>query len=261
MILTFKCTFPSILTMFFLSNKLLSLPTPPRCLDVYYCDILPLWQFSTVTLRPCKFFLLWHSDTVTIFYCDILSQSGQIVRPPQKVDGLSYCDISTHCNFGQPMAETFCPLRILISSVIPCQSCSWCWQMTILWHYPFNFFASTHQFRRYRSDRGYGKRMFFWLFFQSDHSFGSYSDFFAIFSLMIMTIVTCCPPHVKQAQKLPDGSRWTVTKPPHFASCDIFLLWHSDSVTISTVTLQPSDIFLLWHSISVTVFYCDTSTM
>ena len=82
-----------------------------------YCDIPTLWQFSTVTLRPCDIFLLWHSDSVTIFYCDIPSQSGRIVRPPQKVDVLSHCDILTHCNFGQPMAVTFCPLRISISPV------------------------------------------------------------------------------------------------------------------------------------------------
>jgi hypothetical protein len=30
---------------------------------------------------------------------------------------LSHCDIPTHCNFGQPMAVTFCPLRISISPV------------------------------------------------------------------------------------------------------------------------------------------------
>ncbi len=30
----------------------------------------PLWQFSTVTLRPCDIFLLWHSNSVTIFYCN-----------------------------------------------------------------------------------------------------------------------------------------------------------------------------------------------
>ena len=82
-----------------------------------YCDIPTLWQFSTVTLRPCDILLLWHSDSVTIFYCDIPSQSGRIVRPPQKVDVLSHCDILTHCNFGQPMAVTFCPLRISISPV------------------------------------------------------------------------------------------------------------------------------------------------
>jgi hypothetical protein len=83
----------------------------------FYCDIPTLWQFSTVTLWPCDIFLLWHSDSVTIFYCDIPSQSERIVRPPQKVDGLSHCDIPTHCNFGQPMAGTFCPLWIFIFPV------------------------------------------------------------------------------------------------------------------------------------------------
>jgi hypothetical protein len=82
-----------------------------------YCDIPTLWQFSTVTLRPCDIFLLWHSDSVTIFYCDIPSQSGRIVPPPQKVDVLSHCDIPTHCNFGQPMAVTFCSLQTSISPV------------------------------------------------------------------------------------------------------------------------------------------------
>jgi hypothetical protein len=77
----------------------------------------PLWQFSTATLRPCDIFLLRHSDSVTIFYCDIPSQSGRIVRPPQKMDILSHCDIPTHCNFGQPMDVTFCPLRISIFPV------------------------------------------------------------------------------------------------------------------------------------------------
>ncbi len=82
----------------------------------FYCDIPTLWQFSTVTRRPCDIFLLWHSDSVTIFYCDIPSQSGRIVCPPQNVDVLSHCEF-WHCNFGQPMAVTFCPLRILIFPV------------------------------------------------------------------------------------------------------------------------------------------------
>ncbi len=83
----------------------------------FYGDIPTLWQFSTVTLWPCDIYLHWHSDSVTIFYCHILSQSGRIVHPPQKVDILSHCDIQTHCNFGQPMAVTFCPLRISISPI------------------------------------------------------------------------------------------------------------------------------------------------
>jgi hypothetical protein len=83
----------------------------------FYCDIPTLWQVSTVRLWPCDIFLLWHSDSVIIFYCEIPSQSGWIVCPSQNVDGLSHCDIPTHCNFGQPMAVTFCPLRILISPI------------------------------------------------------------------------------------------------------------------------------------------------
>jgi hypothetical protein len=85
----------------------------------FYCDIPTMWQFPTVTLLPCDILLLRHSDSVTIFHCDILSQSGQIVRPPQKVDGLSHCDIPTHCNFGQPMAVTFCPSPVKQDGMLP----------------------------------------------------------------------------------------------------------------------------------------------
>ncbi len=59
--------------------------------------------------------LVWHFEPVTIFYCDIPTQSGRIFRPPQKMHGLSQRNILTHRNFGQPMAVTFCPLLILIS--------------------------------------------------------------------------------------------------------------------------------------------------
>ncbi len=146
-----KPTYPhGALTLRPPTNQPHDIPThtirPPNILStvtIFYCDTLTmwhflLWQFSTATLRPCDIFLLWHSNSVTIFYCntstmwhfstvtfrlcdnfycDILSQSGRIVRSPQKVDGLSHCDIPTHCNFGQPMAVTFCPLWILISPV------------------------------------------------------------------------------------------------------------------------------------------------
>ncbi len=90
---------------------------PPNILStviIFYCDTLTMWQFSSVTFWLCDNFLLWHFDHVTFFYCDIPSQSGRIVRLPQKVDILSHCDNTTHCNFSQPMAMTFCPLRILI---------------------------------------------------------------------------------------------------------------------------------------------------
>jgi hypothetical protein len=164
---------------------------PPNILStvkIFYCNTLTLWHFSTVTFGLCDNFLLWHFDhvtffycdiptLVTIFYCDILSLSGRIVRPPEKVDGLSHCDIPTHCNFGQPMAVTFCPLWISISPEDTLSNCSRFWQMTILWHYPVNFWASTHWFRRQRSGRGYAKGVFFWLFFRSDRSFGSSGDF------------------------------------------------------------------------------------
>ncbi len=74
--------------------------------DNFYCDTLTMWHFSTVTFRLYDNFLLWHS----------VSKWTDYPSTP-KVDILSHCDIMTHCNFGQPMAVTFCPLRISISPV------------------------------------------------------------------------------------------------------------------------------------------------
>ncbi len=87
---------------------------------IFYCDTSTMWHFSTVTFRLWDNFLLWHFEHVTFFYCDILTLlqfSSVTFRPPQKVDVLSHCDIPTHCNFGQPMGVTFCPLRISISPI------------------------------------------------------------------------------------------------------------------------------------------------
>ncbi len=146
-----------------------------------YCDIPTLWQFSTVTLRPCDILLLWHSDSVTIFYCDIPTQSGRIVHPPQKVDVFSHCDIPTHCYFGQPMAVTFVHFEFPFLPLIPCPSCRRFWQMMISWHYPFNFWTSTHWFGRLRLGRGYAKGVFFWLFFRSDRSVWKLGWLLAVF--------------------------------------------------------------------------------
>ncbi len=103
-----------------------------RCLDVTSTH-KPTTRHSNSHGMPTKYFvqcdnfLLCHFDyvkffygdilTLTILYCDMPTQSWWIICPPQKMDSLSQCDILTHCNFGQPMAVTFCPLRILIFSV------------------------------------------------------------------------------------------------------------------------------------------------
>jgi hypothetical protein len=75
-------------------------------MTISYCDTSTMWHF-----------LWWHSNSVTIFHCDIPTQSWWIICPPKIMDSLSQCDILTHCNFGQPMAVTFCPLRTSIFSV------------------------------------------------------------------------------------------------------------------------------------------------
>ncbi len=115
------------------TNRPRDIPTHTICPPNIFC---PLWQFSTATLRPSDIFLLWQSDSVTIFYCDMwhfstvtfrLWQFSTVtfhlkvdrfgIRPPQKVNILSHCDIPTHFNFGQLMAVTFCPLWMSISPV------------------------------------------------------------------------------------------------------------------------------------------------
>ncbi len=180
----------------------------------------PLWQFSTATLRPCDIFLLWHSDSVTIFYCDTSTMWHFATVTFRLCDNFllwhfdlvtfCYCDILTLWQFStvtfhlkvdglfvHPKKWTFChtvtfrPTVILANPwlwhfvhfgfpflpSIPCPSCCRFWQMTISWHYPFNFWTSTHWFGRLRPGRGYAKGVFFRLFFRSDRSFGSYGDF------------------------------------------------------------------------------------
>ncbi len=56
---------------------------------IFYCDTSTMWHFYTVTFWVCDNFLLWHFDHVTFFYCDIPSQSRRFVHPPQKVAVLS----------------------------------------------------------------------------------------------------------------------------------------------------------------------------
>ncbi len=72
----------------------------------YYLLYYLLWHSNSVTIFYCDTSTMWHFSTycdiptLKIFYCDIPSQSARIVHPPQKVDGLSHCDIPTLCNFG-----------------------------------------------------------------------------------------------------------------------------------------------------------------
>jgi hypothetical protein len=120
---------------------------------------------------------------------------------------------------------------------IPCLSYSWFWQMTILWHYPLNFFASTYRFRRPRSDRGC---LFNYFFNPTAHLEATVT--FSNFPVMILTIVTFCPPLVKQAQRLPVGPRWPVTK------CHISF----QSKSWRPVTIQVKkkvDVLLQWQNV------------
>ncbi len=107
----------------------------------FYCDIPTLWQFSTVTLGLCDIFLLWHSDSVTIFYCDIPSQSGQIVRPPQKVDVCHTVTFRPTVILANPWLWHFVHFGFPFLPSIPCQSCRRIWQMMISWHCPINFWT------------------------------------------------------------------------------------------------------------------------
>ncbi len=137
----------------------------------FYCDILTLWQF-----------LLWHFDHVTFFYCDIptLWHFSTVSVHPKKWEVCHTVTFRPTVILANPWLWHFVHFGFWFFPAIPCQSCSWFLQMTILWHYPFNFLASTHWFRRLTSDRGFSKGVFFRLFFQSDRSFGSYSDFWQI---------------------------------------------------------------------------------
>jgi hypothetical protein len=74
-----------------------------RCLDVTSTH-KPTMLHSNPHETPTKFFvhcnnlLLLHFDPVTIFYCDIPTQSGWTFCPPQKMGSLSQCDNLTHCS-------------------------------------------------------------------------------------------------------------------------------------------------------------------
>ncbi len=131
---------------------------PPNILStvtIFYCETSTMWHFSTVTFWLCDNFLLWHLDHVTFFYCDILTLwQFSTVTFRLKVEGLSV----------HPKKWTFChtvPFRPTVILVNPwlwhfvhfgfpflpsitCPSCRRFWQMTISWHYPFNFRTSTH---------------------------------------------------------------------------------------------------------------------
>jgi hypothetical protein len=98
------------------------------CFDVSSPTNRPRRYISTYTIRPPN-----KTFAVKFYYYDSPPQSGRIVRPPKKwhsdlenLDGLSNCDISTHCinssqrlwhfspvlpsNFGRPTAVTKRPL-------------------------------------------------------------------------------------------------------------------------------------------------------
>jgi hypothetical protein len=101
-----------------------------------------MWHFSSVT------FQLWKFSTVT--FC--LKVDGLSIHPKK----WTVCHTVTFWPYvilANPWLCHFVHFGFWFFLSIPCRSCSWFWQMTFLWHYPFNFFASTHRFRRPRSDR------------------------------------------------------------------------------------------------------------
>ncbi len=137
----------------------------------------PLWQFTTVTLRPCDIFLLWHSDSVTFSTVTFRLKVDRLSIHPKK---WTFCHTVTFrptVILANPWLRHFVHFGFPFLRSIPCPSCRWFWQMTISWHYPFNLWTSTHWFGRLRSGRGYSKGVFLRLFFWSDRSFGSYGDF------------------------------------------------------------------------------------
>ncbi len=144
------------------------------CVTIFYCDTATMWHFSIVTFWLCDNFLLWHVDHVTFFYCDILTLwQFSTVTFRLKVDGLSvHPKMWTFCHtvnsdtviLSNPWLWHFVHFGFWFFPSIPCPSCIWFWQMTISWHCPFNFLASTHWFGRLRSDRGFAKRVFFYYF-------------------------------------------------------------------------------------------------
>ncbi len=196
-----------------------------------------LWQFSTVTLRPCDFFYcdiptLWHFDTVTFR----LKVDGLFVHPKK----WTVCHTVTFWPtviLANPSLWHFVHFWFWFFSSIPCLSYSWFWQMTFLWHYPLNFFASTYRFRRPRSDRGC-----LFNYFSNPTAHLEATVTFSNFPVMILTIVTFCPPLVKQAERLPVGPRWPVTK------CHISF----QSKSWRPVTIQVKkkvDVLLQWQNV------------
>jgi hypothetical protein len=109
---------------------------------IFYCDTSTMWHFSTVTFRLCDNFLLWHSDSKWTD-CSSTPKSRRIVT-------LTFRPTVILAN---PWLWHFVHFGFWFLPLIPCQSYSWFWQMTLSWRYPFNFFVSTHQFRRPRSDQ------------------------------------------------------------------------------------------------------------
>jgi hypothetical protein len=157
-------------------------------LTIFYCNTSTMWHFATVTFRLCDNLLLWHFDHVTFFYCDIPTLwQFSTVTFRLKVDWLSiypkkwmFCHTVTFWPtviLANPWLWHFVHFGFPFLPSIPFPSCCRFWQMMISWHYPFNFWTSTHWFRRPRSGRGYSKGVFFQLVFRSDRSFGSYNDF------------------------------------------------------------------------------------
>jgi hypothetical protein len=137
---------------------------------IFYCNPSTMWHFSTVTFQLCDNFLLWHFDHVTFFYCDIPTLwQFSTVTFCLKVDRLSvhpkkwtFCHTVTFqptVILANPWLWHFVHFGFWFLPSIPCPSCRWFWQMTISWDCPFN---SLGVFR---------------LFFRSDSSFGSCSDF------------------------------------------------------------------------------------
>jgi hypothetical protein len=127
---------------------------------------------------------------------------------------------------------------------IPCQSYSWFWQMTTLWHYPFNFFASTDWFRRPRANRGYSQGVFFDYF----SNWTARLEATATSSLFPRDDFDHCdilPPPMKQAQRLPGGPRWPVTKHPHFSLEQKWNPCHNPGKKKVDILLQWQNVLIL----------------
>ncbi len=148
------------LTLRLPTNRPRDLPThnirPQNILStvtIFYCDTLTMWHFSTVTFRLCDIFLLWHSDWQFSTVTFRLKVEGMFVHP-KKWTACHTVTLWPTVILANPWLWHFVHFRFWFFPLIPCQSYSWFWRMTISWHYPFNFFAFTHRFRRPRPDRG-----------------------------------------------------------------------------------------------------------